>query len=562
MKTRTRLIMDSVLLGVVGALGAGLFVHLLHLAGALFLGEIAGYRVPALPSEGGPLQQVIGRHGLWLVPLATTLGGLVSGVLVYSLAPEAEGHGTDTAVKAFHRAGGFIRARVAPLKAVASAITIGAGGSAGREGPTALFSAGVGSIYASLGHRSDQERRLLVLVGMAAGLSAIFRSPIGTAIFAIEVLYSEMEFEASALIYTMIGSVTAYSVAGLFIGWSPLFHVPPVLSLPGAMDYGWYLVLGVLAGLIASVLPVVFYGTRDAFRKLPLPPHVKPAIGGLGVGLLALALPQVLGGGYGWIQLAIDGKLVASLLFILIFAKLAAFTLTVSSGGSGGVFAPTLFVGAMLGGFLADVFHLPPAPFAIVGMGAVFAGAAQVPIATLLMVAEMTGGFDLLVPAALSIMVSYLLQRQLSFRWRYRSLYEAQVLTPVYSPAHHVEHIRSALRLMGEHPILRPETVGHLDLQALLESNIPVDLGEGHQLMLVSLEAGSPWVGLPIRDSHASVDAEEIEVVAVMRGHEMLASTSRSPLAAGDRILLIAAPTARDKLDAFIHALGASAEQP
>ncbi len=551
MKRHSRLILDSLVLGVVGALAASLFLHLLRLAQGLFLGGIAGYQAPVLPTEGGTLQQVIGSPGLWLIPLATTLGGLVSGVLVFSIAPEAEGHGTDTAVKAYHRAGGFIRARVAPIKAVASAITIGSGGSAGREGPTALFSAACGSVYASLGHRTDADRRLLVLVGMAAGLSAIFRSPIGTAIFAIEVLYSEMEFEAAALIYTMLGAVTAYAVAGLFVGWGPLFRVPDVLSLPGAVDYAWYLVLGIIAGLVAAVLPVVFYGARDLFRKLPVPPHFKPAIGGLGVGLLAIALPQVLGGGYGWIQLAINGKLAASLLLALVAAKLIAFTLTVSSGGSGGVFAPTLFVGAMLGGFLADVFHMPAAPFVIVGMGAVFAGAAQVPIATLLMVAEMTGGFALLVPAALSIMVSYLFQRQLSARWRYSSLYEAQVLAPVYSPAHHVDHIRDTLRLLGDHPVLRPETVGHLDLPSLLDSGIPVELGEGHQLALVTLEEGSPCIGMPIRDGCPTADGNDLEMVMVVREHQLLPGTSRSPLQAGDRLLLIASPEARRRLDAL-----------
>jgi CIC family chloride channel protein len=551
MKRHTRLILDSLVLGVVGALSAGLFMHLLHIAQDVFLGGIAGYQAPVLPTEGGTLQQVIGSHGLWLIPLATTFGGLVSGVLVFSLAPEAEGHGTDTAVRAFHRAGGFIRARVAPIKAVASAITIGSGGSAGREGPTALFSAAVGSIYASLGNRSEADRRLLVLVGMASGLSAIFRSPIGTAIFAVEVLYSEMEFEAAALIYTMLGAVIAYSVAGLFVGWGPLFRVPETLSLPGTVDYAWYLVLGIVAGLVASALPVVFYGARDLFKRLPVPPHFKPAIGGLGVGLLALVLPQVLGGGYGWIQLAINGKLVASLLLVLVAAKLVAFTLTVASGGSGGVFAPTLFVGAMLGGYLAEISNMPAAPFVIVGMGAVFAGAAQVPIATLLMVAEMTGGFDLLVPAALSIMVSYLLQRQLSGRWKYSSLYEAQVLAPLYSPAHHADHIRNTLRLLGDHPVLRAEDVGQLDLTSLLDSDVPVEIGEGHQLALVTLAAESPCVGVPVREGCPDVFGDDLEMVLVVRGHELLPSTSRSPLQAGDRLLLIAAPAARSRLDAL-----------
>ncbi len=205
--------------------------------------------------------------------MATTLGGLISGILVYSIAPEAEGHGTDTAVRAFHRENGFIRPRVTPLKIVASAITIGSGGSAGREGPTALFSAGVGSIYASMTHRTDAEKRLLVLVGMAAGLSAIFRSPIGTAIFAVEVLYGEMEFEAGALIYTMIGSIIAYAVNGLFVGWQPLFQVPSGLEAgsivelrAGSSCWGWAAVSS------ARCSPASSTGCATAFQEDPDPP--------------------------------------------------------------------------------------------------------------------------------------------------------------------------------------------------------------------------------------------------------------------------------------------------
>jgi len=345
MRRQHRLILDAIMLGVVGAFAAQIFMFFLGWAQRIFLVALAGYHPPGLPAEGGVLQQAIGPHGLLLIPLATTLGGLLSGLLVYTFAPEAEGHGTDTAVKAFHQTGGFIRHRVAPLKTIASAITIGSGGAAGREGPTALIAAGVGSSYATIFKRSEQDRRLLVLIGMASGLSAIFRSPIGTAFFAIEVLYSDMEFEAGALLYTLLGSIVAYTVNGLFVGWKPLFLVPS-LPIPQFEDYLWYVVLGIIAGIIATILPTVFYGTRDLFHKIPIPPHVKPAIGGLGVGLMAISLPQILGGGYGWIQEAMDGRLGLELVAVLILAKMIAFALTVSSGGSGGVFAPSLFVGA------------------------------------------------------------------------------------------------------------------------------------------------------------------------------------------------------------------------
>lgn len=547
MQRRPLLLLDTLALGVVGALAAQVFTFLLRLAQKGFLGELADYAPPGLGVEGGFLQQTVGGHGLWLIPLATTLGGLVSGLLVYTFAPEAEGHGTDTAVGAFHRAGGFIRARVAPLKALASAITIGSGGAAGREGPTALIAAGVGSIYASLTNRSEEERRLLVLVGMAAGLSAIFRSPIGTAVFAVEVLYSRMEFDSSALIYTVLGSVVAYAVNGLFSGFDPLFAVPS-LTTPGSVDYLRYAGLGVVAGVVATLVPLVFYYVRDLFHAIPIPPHVKPAIGGLAVGLLALAVPQVLGGGYGWIQEAIDGQLAVTLMLALVFAKLLAFALTVSSGGSGGVFAPTLFVGAMLGGCMAAVLAQPAAPFVIVGMAALFAGAARVPMATMLMVTEMTGGYELLVPAALAVTLSYMVEAALSRRFKYDSLYEAQVPSPVYSPAHHAEHLQAAFRLLREHRAAPLKQVEHLDLRALLESGVPVELRDGKQLSIANLAEQSDLVGRQVTTDVLEDGATDVDLTAVLReGYTILPGTG-ARLRAGDTLLVLATPDARERV--------------
>jgi chloride channel protein, CIC family len=495
MRRQRRLIIDTVLLGVIGALSAQLFTWALGVAQGFFLSGLAGYHPPGLPDEGGVLREVVGPHGLWLIPLATTLGGLISGLLVYSFAPEAEGHGTDTAVKAFHRAGGFIRARVPFLKMVASAITIGSGGAAGREGPTALISAGVGSVYASVGHRSDSERRLLVLAGMAAGLAAIFRSPVGTAIFAIEVLYSSMEFETGMLLYTMLASIVAYVVNGAFVGWQPLFTFPDGVPTPGVSAYAWYSVLGGVSGVVATALPFVFYMTRDAFHALRIPPHVKPAIGGLGVGLIALALPQVLGGGYGWIQEAIDGHLSMELLLLLCLAKLIAFPLTVSSGGSGGVFAPSLFVGAMLGGWIGQIVGQPAAPFVVVGMAAVFGGAARVPIATILMVTEMTGSYQFLVPAAFAVMISYFVQESLSSRLKYRTLYEAQVREGLDSPAHAQDRQRVLLHALGVPRIVLPKSAESDGLVEQLETGIPMVLPDGRSRTLTLREPPVPAAG-------------------------------------------------------------------
>jgi chloride channel protein, CIC family len=547
-ESEPRLLLSAVVLGVVGALAAQLFMLALRTCQHFFLTLLAGYTPPGLPEEGGVLRQVIGHHGLWLVPVSTTLGGLLSGLLVYSLAPEAEGHGTDAVVKAFHRTAGFIRARVAPVKLVASAITIGSGGAAGREGPTALIGAGIGSIYATLAKRPEEERRILTLVGMAAGLSAIFRSPIGAAFFATEVLYGNMEFEAGALLYTMLASVTAYAANGLFVGWRPLFYFTASEISLRPLDYAWLLILGIASGVVATILPEVFYRIRDAFRSFPFPRSLNPAIGGLGVGLLALKFPQVLGGGYGWIQEAMDGRIVGRLLIILLFAKIVAFALTVSSGGSGGVFAPTLFVGAMLGGFCSSVLHLPSNMFVVLGMAATFGAAARVPIASLMMVTEMTGGYRLLPPAAFAVLLGHLIQKRLAANLKYKSLYEAQVLGRTQSPARYEENIQLALDLLERPQIPRAVKVGHLDLVALLDSGIPIWLPGRKKLSVGVLRAQSSLVGQTVESCSKAVGEEALEIVAILRGDEIVLASPETILQENDRILVVGSNEAQARI--------------
>jgi chloride channel protein, CIC family len=547
-----RLVFEAALLGVIGALGAQLFLWMLRVANRLFLYDLAGYRSPGL--ENGASKQIIGPHGLWLIPAVTTLGGLLSGFLVYRFAPEAEGHGTDTAVDAFHRKAGVIRARVPLVKLVASAITIGSGGSAGREGPIALIAAGLGSLYARLTHQSEERRRLLLLAGMAAGLSAIFRSPMGTGVFAIEVLYGNMDFEVEALLYTMISSAVAFTVSGLMSGFHPLFRVTAV-PLPRVADYIWYAALGVGSGLVATVLPLLFYEVRDFFRKLAIPRWTKPALGGLAVGLLALRWPQVLGGGYGWIQQAINGQLALRLLIVLVFAKMVAFALTVSSGGSGGVFAPSLFVGAMVGGVFAAFLHLPPAVFAVVGMAAVFGAAARVPIATMLMVTEMAGGYHLLVPAGLAVMISYLLQRALSARLPYSSLYEAQVPTRADSPALYLENIQLALRLLARRDTALAGEIGRIDLLRMLRSRVRFELPGDRELALGEVKPNSPIAGQTIQELYQQLANYQFDIIAVMRREHVLLPHGKTILQPNDKPVYIAAPEAREPLSKFIAPL-------
>ncbi|MBX6422979.1 chloride channel protein [Thermosulfurimonas sp. F29] len=458
-RKQVRLLIDAILLGVVGAVVARFFSLMVDFSQELFLGKIALYHPPGLPNEGGIPREIIGPYGRTLVPLVTTLGGFFSGLVVYLLAPEARGHGTEAAIKAFHFLEGHIRARVPWIKMVASAITLGSGGSAGREGPASQIGAGVGSFYGRLTRRPPHERRLLLLMGMSAALSAIFRSPMGTAFFAVEVLYSQIEFETQALIYCIFSAGVAYLLTGFMVGWEPLFRLPGDISVTSLDQYLSFLVLGLMAGIIGTLTPVVFHYTTEAFDRLPFPLYLRAALGGLLVGVMGLALPQVLGIGYGWLQKAIDGELPGNLMLIICLAKILAFSITIGSGGSGGDFAPTLVVGGMLGGFVAHLFHQSPAPYVVIGMASVFGAAARAPMANIFIVLEITGAFGLMPAAALSVMLAYIVQITLSSPLRVKSLYHSQVPSRVHSPAHRGEFFTDILADIKVKDIFRPEKV-------------------------------------------------------------------------------------------------------
>jgi len=549
-----RLFLYTILIGFVGAFAAQIFVELLKLATHFFMGVIAQYQAPGLPREGGPAEQVIGSHGLWFIPLVTTLGGLISGFLVYTFAPEAEGHGTDAAVDAYHQRGGRIRAIVPLIKTLASAVTIGSGGAAGREGPTAQISAGVGSILATWLKLDDRTRRLLVLTGIAAGLSAIFRSPLGTAIFAVEILYYEMEFEARMLIYTIIAAVTAYAVNGLFVGWDPIFTLPGNLRFEHPTELIWYAVLGIFTGVVGAALPSIFYYAKEFFDGLKIPRMLKPALGGLLLGILAMFLPQLLGGGYGWMQMAIDGKLGMGLLLLLALGKIVALSLTISSGGSGGVFAPSLYSGAMLGAFIATAAnqivpgeHLNVAAFSVVGMAAFFAGAARVPIATLLMVSEMTGGYGLTVPLMLAVGLSYTIHTYLTRNVKYPSLYVAQVRNRAASPVHHEEFLRTALSILKHGRAKMTEAMSPFDLRDLVQAGIPVPLesGGGRSMLLGVVRPNSSFAGQALREIFTGHD--HLLVVSIIRNGKFSIPDGNTVLQPWDRIIIIMNPKDYEK---------------
>jgi CIC family chloride channel protein len=444
-----RLVAYSPLVGIVAGLGAVVFFYLLMAAQHFALGGIEGYYPPAAGSE------IIGHEPQnptrwWAVLLVPTAGGLLCGLLVFGLAPEAEGHGTDALVKAFHRARGRIRGRVPFVKTAASIITIGSGGSAGREGPIAQIGAGFGSYLATTLRLGERDRRLLMLAGAAGGIGAIFRAPLGGALFVSEVLYSSTALETAAVIPCFISSITAYTVFSIIFGTGLAFKTPAGLHFANALELPFYLMFALVCAVVGYLYVLVFYGLRDrVFGRLAIPKFAKPAAGGLLLGCLALWFPQLMSGGYGWIQMAIDGRLALGLMLMLCFGKILATSFTISSGGSGGVFAPSLFIGAMLGGafglacqrIFPEIVTRPEA-FVLVGMGGFFAGVARVPLTAMLMVCEMSGNYGLLIPLMLVSIINVAL---LSSRW---TLYEEQVSAIVDSPAHQGDFVIDVLEQM------------------------------------------------------------------------------------------------------------------
>ena len=453
----------SIIIGIAAGLSAIAFYEMLRQATAFFLKGIAGYYPPAPAGEREAFFKF--SENPLLIPLVTCIGGLISGLLVYSFAPEAEGHGTDAAIDAFHNKQGEIRSRVPLVKMIASAVTIGSGGSAGREGPIALTSAGVASIVGSFFKLTGRDRRIAIAAGIGSGIGAIFKAPFGGAILAAEILYLH-DFEVEALVPSFIASVVGYSIFSSVYGWQPIFEGGGEYVFIDPLSLLFYGFLGVLCGLIGIIYVKSFYGAKELFDKLRIPPVFKPAVGGLLLGLIAIWVPQVLGTGYGWLQKVILGDFTAIplyLVFALIFLKILATSLTVGSGGSGGVFAPALTIGGMTGAATWIIFKLlgiisesSPAPYVIVGMMAFFGGVGKVPIAVILMVSEMTGSYELLPAAMVSSVLAYMLLGE-------DTIYHEQVPTRADSPAHLREYeigllgklkVRDAMK--DEIPIVKP----------------------------------------------------------------------------------------------------------
>jgi CIC family chloride channel protein len=423
-----------VLIGIIAGLGSVLFQFLCNVGTHYLLDFLAGYRPPAPAGEPELFHPTATPFNRWVLLFLPALGGLVSGWLVYTFAPEAEGHGTDAAIDAYHNKGGAIRGRVPIIKTIASAITLTSGGSGGREGPIAQIGAGFGSFLAYKLNLSERERRIMLAAGVGAGVGSIFRAPLAGALFAAEVLYRDPEFEADVLIPTGIASVVAYCVFCLIFGWRALFSSPDFQFL-SPWELGPYTVLAFV--LIGGGFLYVksFYGVHNLFEKIHIPKHFKPAIGGLITGIIGFFLPETLSFGYGVIQQGLFNELGIMLLLGVAFGKILTTSFTISSGGSGGVFGPSVVIGGALGGAVGKVFAVlipglvAPGAMVVVGMAGFFTAVSNTPISTIIFVSEMTNSYHLLLPSLLVCLLCYHFSQGFT-------IYKEQVKNRAASPAH------------------------------------------------------------------------------------------------------------------------------
>lgn len=393
-----------VLVGLASGMGAVIFRWMISGFQALFF------------DGGGSLLGFMGRYYVIIIPV---LGGLLVGSLIYFFAREAKGHGVPEVMLAVAATGGRIRSRVAVIKTLASSICIGSGGSVGREGPIVQIGSSVGSTLGQWFKLSEEWIKLLVACGAAGGIAATFNAPIAGIFFALELILRRLSLRD--FIFVGLSSVVATTLARAFLGDSPSFTHIPQYAWAGPWEIPFYIALGVIAAFVALAFVRVLYKCEDLFNSWRFREYLKPAFGGLAIGLMGLFYPYLFGVGYEGMELAILGGLGLGALIAMGLLKILATSLTIGSGGSGGIFAPSLFMGAMLGTAFGYGMHTlfptitaEPGAYGLVGMAAVFGGAAYAPLTAILILFEMTRDYLIIVPLILAVVTSTLIARRLS----------------------------------------------------------------------------------------------------------------------------------------------------
>lgn len=390
----------ALVVGLAGGFGAICFRHLIAFFQLLFYGD------------SGNLLALAQSTPWYLMIWVPAAGGLVVGPLVYFLAKEAKGHGVPEVMEAVAVKNGIIRRRIVLVKTLASAICIGTGGSVGREGPIVQIGSAIGSTAGQLFKVSVEQTRTLVGCGAAAGIAATFNAPIAGTMFALEIIVGE--FGLATFSPIVISSVTATAISRHFLGDAPAFIVPSY-ELISAWEFPLYIALGIFCSAVAVAFTTILYRIEDIFDAIRFPEYLKAVLGGALLGLMGLIFPHILGVGYGAIDLCLIQKLSWWFMLILVLWKILATSITIGSGGSGGIFAPSLFLGAMAGGSFGSLVHnvLPritasPGAYSIVGMGAVVSATTHGPLSAILIIFEMTGDYKIILPLMIACIVSSL----------------------------------------------------------------------------------------------------------------------------------------------------------
>jgi CIC family chloride channel protein len=405
---------------------------------------------------------------IWWKVLSPAVGGLVVGLIIVRFAAEAKGHGVPEVMEAVALRGGRIRPRVVVAKLFASGVCISSGGSVGREGPIVQIGSAIGSSVGQWLRVGERRMRTLVGCGAAAGIAATFNAPVAGALFAVEIILGD--FGVTQFSPIVISSVTATVVSRHFLGDFPAFEVP-AYRLVSANELFAYGALGIIAGLVALIFVRMLYGAEDLFDELRLPDVLKPAVGGMLIGMIAVYFPEIFGVGYEAINEALTGEIGWKGLLILAMVKIVAVSLTIGSGGSGGVFAPSLFIGAMAGGAVGTVVHSlwpeisgSPGAYALVGMGAVVAAGTHAPITAIVMIFELTGDYKIILP----LMISCIIATLLATRIQKASIYTLKLL-------------RRGVDIRGG---LSANVLSHLTAREAMRSEY-AEVGRGDQLMPV-----------------------------------------------------------------------------
>lgn len=512
------MVLVAITVGLAGAVGAVIFRLLIRFVQALFFEGSEG--LTTLVEEGllaeasDPLAAAreLPWYGRLLIPAA---GGLLVGPLIWFFAREAKGHGVPEVMAAVALRGGVIRPRVVAVKALASAISIGSGGSVGREGPIVQIGSALGSTLGQLLKVPAAQLRVIVGCGAAAGIAATFNAPIAGALFAAEVVVGN--FAVAQLSPIVISSVVATVVSRFALGNHPAFPVPPY-ELVSPFELGPYMAVGIMAGLVALVFVKSLYFTEELFERLRIPDYLKAGVGGLLVGAIGVFLPNVFGVGYSSISMALTQSLPVTTLGILLLAKILATSITIGSGGSGGVFAPSLFLGAMTGGFLGSFIHqwFPDATassgaYALVTMGAVVAAATHAPMSAIIIIFELTQTINIIPPLMAACVTSTLVATFLSRESIYTEKLRRRGIDLYEQQTHNV------LKQLSVHDVI-DRSPGTLPASASMETVLEQMLDGDRTEYFVESAAGELVGTIHLRDLTRSIAEREVLGGVVVAG--------------------------------------------